>query len=154
MNPAFLTPPPVLAVPASAFTAQEVVDAGSIGGAAAHVTNVHMVQWIDRLAELHGASHGCSRRALAARGVLWFVSRHEIDYLAESRLGDVIGCATWTEELGRTVLVRASAFWNVHTQAAVCRARTRWGFIDLATRRPTRIDAAQRDALLAASTRP
>jgi len=78
---------------------------------------------------------------------MWFVARHEIDYLNETHAGDRLGCATWVVELGRSSLMRRSVMWNMQSGAAACRALSRWAFVDLATRRPSRIDPQQVTAL-------
>lgn len=147
MAPRTLAAPAVLGVPNGAFTAGLRVGSDGLSQTVAHVSNVTYLRWIDRLAELHGESHGCSRSALAARGVMWFVARHEIDYTAEAHAADMLGCATWTVELGHTSLLRRSVIWNMARGAEVCRAISRWAFIDLATRKPVRIDALQVTAL-------
>jgi len=153
MAPRTLAVPAALGVPDGAFTASLRVGSDGLSQTVAHVSNVTYLRWIDRLAELHGESHGCSRSALAARGVMWFVARHEIDYTAETHAGEVLGCATWAVELRRTSLMRRSVIWNIESGVAVCSAISRWAYVDLSTRRPVRIDPLQVTALQLSAAR-
>lgn len=147
MTPCALSVPAPLAIPDGAFTASLRVGSEGLSHTVAHVSNVTFLRWIDRLAELHGESHGCSRATLAALGVMWFVARHEIDYRAEAHLGDTLGCATWAAEIRHTSIVRRSVIWNITNGTALCSASSRWAFVNLTTRRPTRIDSLQITAL-------
>ncbi len=101
------------------FVCDLAVNGSSLGETIEHVRNTEYVRWLDRAAELHADSLGYTRRRMLGDGVMWFVARHEIDYLAE----------VWSND-----------------ELVVCRAATLWVFIDLARRRPQRIpdEMAQR----------
>jgi acyl-CoA thioester hydrolase len=105
-----------------------------------HANNIVILGWVDLAASLHGAHAGAAREEIAREGRMWFVARHEIDYLAEAFVGDALVLATWLERAGRTSLVRATAIVRPDG-TVVARARSRWAFVDLATRRPTAIPA-------------
>ena len=72
------------------FLCELRVDHSLVSRAVPHVNNIGFVQWVDRVAELHADAAGYTRAELLRRGVMWFVVRHEIDYLAgelaESRI--------------------------------------------------------------------
>lgn len=114
-----------------------------------HANNIVILGWIDLLASRHGDAAGASRADLAAGGRMWFVARHEIDYLGEAFAGDRLQLVTWIEKLGRTSLVRASRIVRVRDGAVLTRASSRWALVDLATRRPSAIDETVRAALTA-----
>jgi acyl-CoA thioester hydrolase len=120
-------------------------DAG-LSATVAHVSNVEYVRWIDRAAELHADALGHARTAMAAEGRMWFVARHEVDYLAEAFPGDELEVYTWVASMGRTTCVRETLVWRTRDARPVCRARTRWAFVDLATRRPARVPGAMADS--------
>jgi len=147
MTPRTLSGPAHLDIPLGAYTASLQVVSRGLSQSVAHVSNVTYVQWMDRLAELHGESHGCSRSTLLARGVMWFVARHEIDYTAETHPGETLGFATWASELRHTSIMRRSVIWKIASGVTVCSAISRWAYIDLATRKPVRIDDLQLIAL-------
>lgn len=113
-------------------------DAG-LSTTVAHVSNVEYVRWLDRAAELHADALGHTRADLAASGRMWFVARHEVDYRAEAFPGDELEVFTWVSSMERTTCVRETLVWRVRDGRAVCRARTRWAFVDLGSRRPARI---------------
>jgi len=143
-----------LAIPAEcnlasphAFTLSLTVGRSSLGATIAHVCNVQYVRWLDRIADMHGAHHGSSRAQLLAQEQMWFVSRHEVDYLAETFAQDRLGCATWISRTGRTTIDRQTIIWHRDTMSLACRALSRWVFINLATRRPLRIPPSQVAAL-------
>lgn len=125
------------------FTLSLAVSQANLGSTIAHVSNVEYLRWIDCISDLHGISCGQSRQQLLAQERMWFVSRHEIDYLAEAFAGDRLGCATWFSRFGRTTLQRETLIWNRDRHVAVCRASSRWVFMDLKSRKPTRIEDAQ-----------
>lgn len=125
------------------FTLSLTVSQGNLGSTIAHVSNVEYLRWIDCISDLHGDSCGQSRQQLLDQERMWFVSRHEIDYLAEAFAGDRLGCATWFSRCGRSTIQRETLIWNRDRDVAICRASSRWVFMDLKTRRPTRIDDSQ-----------
>jgi acyl-CoA thioester hydrolase len=104
-----------------------------------HVSNIEYVRWLDRAAELHSDAAGYTRAWLLERGLLWFVARHEIDYLAECWLGDKLEIATWVRDMRRVKSWRDFIIARRGDGAVICRAATLWVLVDLATRRPARI---------------
>jgi acyl-CoA thioester hydrolase len=125
------------------FTLSLTVSQGNLGSTIAHVSNVEYLRWIDCISDLHGDSCGQSRQQLLDQERMWFVSRHEIDYLAEAFAGDRLGCATWFSRCGRSTIQRETLIWNRDRDVAVCRASSRWVFMDLTSRKPIRIDESQ-----------
>jgi acyl-CoA thioester hydrolase len=110
-----------------------------VSRAVEHVSNVEYVRWLDRAAELHADALGWTRKSLLDRGVMWFVARHEIDYLAEARPGDELVVATWVRSMARVKSWRDTLVARPADRTAVCRASSLWVLVDLATRRPVRI---------------
>ena len=128
------------------FAVAHTVAAAETSALVPHANNVVILSWIDLLASLHGDAAGAARADLAAAGRMWFVARHEVDYLGEAVAGDAIVLATWVEELGRTSLVRATRILR-RDGTVLTRARSRWALVDLASRRPTAIPESVRAAL-------
>lgn len=113
-----------------------------------HANNVVILGWIDLVASWHGDAAGASRAALAADGRMWFVARHEIDYLGEAFVDDHLQFVTWIEKLGRTSLTRATRIVRATDGAVLTRATSRWALVDLATRKPSAIAESVRAALM------
>jgi acyl-CoA thioester hydrolase len=115
------------------------VDAASLSACVPHLNNVEILRLVDRAAESHLDGLGHTRASMAARGVMWFVVRHEIDYLAEAFGGDRLLVATWIRRHGRTTSDRVTRIVRPGDGTIVAAAESRWVHIDLATRRPLRI---------------
>jgi acyl-CoA thioester hydrolase len=76
---------------------------------------------------------------------MWFVARHEIDYLAECWRGDELVIATWVRDFKRVKSWRDFAIMRPGDGTLVCRASTLWVLVELKTRRPVRIEPAMID---------
>lgn len=119
-----------------------------------HVSNIEYVRWLDRAAELHSDSLGYTREAMLHENIMWFVARHEIDYLGEAWGEDELLIATWVSSFARVKSWRAYAIIRPADEAVLCRAATLWVLVDLESRRPRRIPpemAAAFDALEASA---
>ena len=122
------------------FLCDTRIDGGDLSRAVPHVSNIEFIRWIDRAAELHADDLGYTRQAMVDRGIMWFVVRHEIDYLAEAWADDELVVATWVRDMRRIKSWRDTLVVRPADKTILCRAATLWVLVDLATRRPTRID--------------
>ncbi len=120
------------------FLCELRVDDSLLSRAVPHVNNIGFVQWVDRVAELHADSLGYTRENLLHRGVMWFVVRHEIDYLGEAWPNDQLIFATWVRTMHRVKSWRDTVVLRPADQTVLCRAATLWVLVDLNTRRPMR----------------
>jgi acyl-CoA thioester hydrolase len=112
-----------------------------LGTVIEHVSNIEYVRWLDRAAELHADSVGYTRRFMLDHYMMWFVARHEIDYLAEAWLDDELIIATWVRDFAKVKSWRDYIIVRPRDAQVICRAATLWVLVDLPTRRPKRIDA-------------
>jgi len=138
------------AIPDLAFRFEVRVDEAQLGTAIEHVSNVQYVRWVDLAAERCLDAAGFTRARLKERGLMFFVGRHEIDYLAETFLGDELLVATWLSACGRAGHERRTSILRRGPAGAdepVCTARSRWVLVDLASRRPVRVPDDLRAAL-------
>ncbi len=126
----------------SPFVCDIAVHRSQVSRAVEHVSNIEYVRWLDRAAELHADSLGYTRLWLLDQGMMWFVARHEIDYLAEAWPEDQLVVATWVRDMRKVKSWREYVIVRPADGTIVCRAVTLWVLVDLATRRPKRIDAA------------
>lgn len=127
------------------------VSEGDLGSVVEHVDHARYVKWLDLAAERHADSLGLTRAALKAEGLMWFVARHEIDYLAESWLNDDLSIYTWVRDIARVRSWRDSLIYRPLDSSIICRATTLWVMVDLATRRPARIPSHWVDSLRCAA---
>lgn len=135
-----------LGVPSLYFLAAVQVTRADLSSTIEHVNNVRYLAWVDRVAQLHAEFLGYYQSRLMADGVMWFVSRHEIDYRAEAFLNDTLLLATWIESLNRSQSHRRTLLLRPETQTVVAQCLSRWVLVDLATRRPCRVPAAMEAA--------
>lgn len=126
---------------ANPFIASIYVGDDDLSDVVAHVNNIEIVRWLDRVAEMHADSVGYTRARMLSDGVMWFVARHEIDYLAESWPGDELVIATWVRDMSRVKSWRDTIVMRPADHMVICRASTLWVLVDLASRRPARIPA-------------
>jgi YbgC/YbaW family acyl-CoA thioester hydrolase len=129
----------------SPFLCDIEVQPAQMSRAIDHVSNIEYVRWLDRAAELHADVLGYTRSSMLDRNLMWFVARHEIDYLAEVWPDDRLMLATWVRDMGRVkswrdyVVLRPDE--SDQGAAPVCRAATLWVLVDLKKRKPARIPA-------------
>jgi acyl-CoA thioester hydrolase len=123
------------------FLCDVQVAEGDLSGVIEHVSNIQYVRWLDRAAELHTDSLGFTRRWLVEHDLMWFVARHEIDYLGETWRDDRLVLATWVRDCRRVRAWREYALWRPLDGRILCRAATLWVLVDLRTRRPRSVPA-------------
>ncbi len=133
----------------SPFFVEITADEDETSRVVEHVSNVHFLRWLDRAAELHMDNAGWTRADLLAEGWMWFVARHEIDYIAEVLPGDQVYMATWVRDLRRVKSWRDSILWRIEDgePRIVCTASTLWVLVLLETRRPCSVPADMAAAL-------
>ncbi len=136
------------------FICRLTVSEDQTGRVVPHVSNDEFVRWLSRVAELHARTVGYPYERLAEDGVMWFVGRHEIDYLAEVSEGDKLVLATWVRDMRRVKSWRDYVIYRPRDDKVVCRAATLWVLVDLETRRPRRVPSAMAEAFEPIVLRP
>ncbi len=99
-----------------------------------HVNNVVYIQWINDVSEKHWST--ITTEALD-KNYFWVVIRHEVDYINQAVLGNMITIFTWVGESRGVKSVR-----HVQIQKGeqiLVKAQTTWCLIDAQTFKPTRI---------------
>ena len=71
---------------------------------------------------------------------MWFVARHEIDYRAESFEGDQLIIATWISDHSKITALRRTVVHRPADNKTILDASTRWVYVNLETRKPTRME--------------
>lgn len=139
MKPVAAPPNALDLAPPTAFWCGLIVDSSAVSRSVPHVNNAEYVKWVDRVAELAVDSHGFTREKLLEEKRMWFVVRHELDYRAECFSGEELLIATWVQDFSRTTSLRNTLIYRPSDEQPILEASTRWAFIDLESRRPTRI---------------
>lgn len=105
-----------------------------------HVHNVVYVDWVQKAALAHWSAAAPED---GRSSVLWYVLRHEVDYLKEVFVGERLVART---HVGSWRGARFERFVEIVREdgTPVARARSVWAAIDPRTGRPTRITEAMR----------
>jgi len=113
-----------------------------------HVSNIVYLRWIQDVALAHSTAVGLDVEAYRAMGGVFFVRRHEIDYLRPVLRGDHLLLRTWIDSVFAAKCLRGTEIFKVDDgkETLVARSMTTWGFVEIATGRPTRIPVPIRDA--------
>lgn len=105
-----------------------------------HVNNVAYVAMLEKVAWSHSNALGLefSEYKSIDRGMA--ISRHEIDYLGASLLGDSLSCATWIIQCdSKLKLTRRFQFIRESDHKTVLGATTEFVCISLSTGKPKRM---------------
>jgi len=111
-----------------------------------HVSNVRVLEWMNRAAIAHSDALGFDVARYREVGGMFVVRRHEIDYLAPSYLGERLVAYTWPAALSRASAERRHEVRRVADGAVIARGWNLWAYVDVASGRPRRIDAAVAEA--------
>lgn len=110
-----------------------------------HANNVAYVRWLETVAVAHSNAVGLDFAAYKRIGGVFVVRRQEVDYLRPVVAGMTLEAKTWIESAMAAKCIRITEI-STEDGTVACRARTTWGYIDLATARPSRIPQQVRDA--------
>ena len=121
--------PSRFAMPITATTA----DIDELG----HVSNLVYVRWVLDVAMGHSRSVGWDHPEYRALGAVFVVRRHEIDYVAQVRAGEVLVGETWVDQWRLASCIRKTELRR--GDQVVVRAATTWAMMSLTSGRPIKI---------------
>jgi len=101
-----------------------------------HVNNAVWVQWMERLSTAHWEALAPEEHQ---RAYAWVVTRHEIDYRGNIRLGDSVEALTEIREGPKGARFDRHYTFTDAEGRAVVRAKTTWAMIDRRTFRIMRV---------------
>ncbi len=140
MQPSRVSPPSPLSTHAIAITVADS-DIDELG----HASNIAYVRWIQEVAIAHSNAVGLAFEDYKKLGGVFFVRRHEIDYLRPVLRGERLQVRTWIDSAMAAKCKRATEIVTEDGTVAA-RAMTTWGYVEIATGRPTRIPDVIRNA--------
>ena len=126
-------------VPDHAFFMKLTINHSHLGTIIPHVSKLEYVRWLEVLATAHAESLGFNDDWYTRRNLIWFVGRHEIDYLAELVAGDELCMATWVEKVEKYRADRRYFMMRKHDRKPACAARTSWILVSRDWHRPVRV---------------
>jgi acyl-CoA thioester hydrolase len=103
-----------------------------------HVNNAVYVRWLQEVATSHWYAVAPPEDV---ERFFWVISRHEIDYLKASHLGETLEAETWGENPRGARFDRRTTLMGPSGDRRV-EARTTWVLMDKALARPARVPKA------------
>ncbi len=122
--------------------------------AQAHVHNLRYLQWTLGAARDHNRASGWDAPAALKSGFGWVVRDHQISYRAAAFGGDEIVIRTWISDLHRYACTRRYLICRPADRKLLCRASTRWVFVDLKKHQALEIPAAASAAAVVRTSPP
>jgi acyl-CoA thioester hydrolase len=102
-----------------------------------HANNIAYIRWVQEVAMAHSVAVGLGIEGYQRLGAVFVIRRHEVDYLRPVLRGERLELRTWIDSAFAAKCKRATEI--VRADVVVARAMTTWGFVEIATGRPTRI---------------
>lgn len=103
-----------------------------------HASNIAYVRWIQEVAVAHSEAVGLDLEAYRRIGGVFVVRRQEVDYLRPVLRGDRLEVRTRIDS-AMAAKCRRSTEIRAEGGVVVARAVTTWGYVEIATGRPSRI---------------
>jgi acyl-CoA thioester hydrolase len=104
-----------------------------------HASNLVYLRWVVEAALAHSTALGLGQSAYLARGEVWVVRSHHIEYLRPALVGERLSVETQVASMAAASSVRRTRILRASDGAELCRASTDWVFLDLGRGRPRRI---------------
>jgi acyl-CoA thioester hydrolase len=111
-----------------------------------HASNLAYLRWVQEVAIAHSEAVGLDYEAYRKLGGVFFIRRHEIDYLRPALRGDKLEVRTWVDSAAAAKTNRRTEVKRQSDGKILAKASTIWGFVDVMTGRPTRIPEIIRTA--------
>jgi acyl-CoA thioester hydrolase len=127
-------------VPTTAFVLELKVEPEDIDDLE-HVSNVRVVDWMNRAAVAHSTALGFDIARYRAVGGVFVVRKHEIEYLASAYLGDELLAFTWPSAIERASAERRHEIRRKGDGRVIARGKNLWVFVSFESGRPMRIPA-------------
>ena len=106
-----------------------------------HVNNAKYFDYFQETNMLVADTYGLSHDFSMDEGIAWFARKVRIEYLQQTRLGDLLDITTFLSDVKRISAVRHYLVQNADTQEMVARAYMYFASIDFSTGRPVRLPA-------------
>ncbi len=104
-----------------------------------HVNNAIYLAYVEEAGTRVCEAHGWPMQRMLAAGFGMVARQHQIEYRQPALLGDELEIATWYSDVQRATAYRHYTIRRAGDGVLLARARTRWVWIDMQTRKPIRI---------------
>jgi acyl-CoA thioesterase FadM len=99
----------------------------------------NIVRYFEYLATEDSADRGFDHTWYERTGSAWVVREMRLRLGQPPGIGERLRMATWVSSYGRVQAYREYVLWRAASGVPVARAQARWGYIDRASGRPTRV---------------
>jgi len=113
-----------------------------------HVNNVQYLQWAQEIAKAHWQK---INEIIKDKGV-WMVRSHQVEYRLGAFLNDEIKIETHVKNIRGPLSLRIVEFYNNKTNQLIVSCKTKWCFVNLASRKPINISTKIQDLFLKEKT--
>lgn len=137
-------PRPVDAPPPHAFALRLTIGPDDLDQQG-HVSNVRVLDWMNRAAIAHSEAVGLDLARYRALGGTFVVRRHELDYVAQAFGGEQVIVHTWAESCRRAKAERRHLVVRAADGQVIARGFNVWVWIDPVgrpARMPAEVEAA------------
>lgn len=110
-----------------------------------HVNNAVWVRWIQDVATAHWERQAAPKHV---EKYVWMVTRHEIDYRGNVKLGEEVIAKTWIEKPPKGARFNRRVDFLNSDGKVIVSADSTWVMLDKATQRPLRVRAEVYEAFL------
>ena len=104
-----------------------------------HASNLVYLRWVLEAAVAHSRAAGLGPAEYVARGQVFVVRRHEIEYFRSAMPGDALAVETRVTAFLAATSERQTVIRRASDSLVLACARTRWAFVTQASGRPVRI---------------
>ena len=104
-----------------------------------HASNLVYLRWVLEAAVAHSIAAGLGPAEYRARGQVFVVRRHEIEYFRSAMPGDALAVETRVTAFQAATSERQTMIRRATDAVVLACARTRWAFVAQASGRPVRI---------------
>ena len=98
-----------------------------------HVNNLAYMAWLLDAAVAHSAVQGWNAERYDQLGCVWVVRSHEIKYIEPAYADQQVVVRTWVADMSKVSSTRRYRIERASDGAVLCKAATRWAFVDLAS---------------------
>jgi acyl-CoA thioester hydrolase len=111
-----------------------------------HASNIAYVRWLQDVAVAHSSAVGLGYARYVELGCVFVIRRQEIDYLRSAIRGDALLLRTRVCNVAAAKCQRETEIVRAGDDVVLARGLTTWGYVDIATGRPSRIPDSVRAA--------
>ena len=101
-----------------------------------HVNNIRYIEWVNDMAKSHWSKLATPNML---KDYFWVLINHNIAYKSQAVINDNIQLKTYVKSSEGVTSTRMVEIHNIDTQKLLAISETKWCFMNVKTKKPTRI---------------